>query len=383
MEALTSGGPVDLQEAFLFLAGGGVFVGLFSAALLVSRRHENTQSNRFLAGFLVLGSLNIAHPLTMQALWGHWNSGIRVLEPLQFLMAPVFARYIRSLFVPGRPFRLRSLGHVLPMVVVLILGQTPWLRSLDAESPLPLVTVALWAALLVQSAFYQVSSIRWLHRYRRTLPDKVSNTAGVDLEWLSWVFHFMFALYFLYVVLLVLMLHSPEFPPVRTILSLALTLLVGALSYRGLLQKKPPMLEPEEVEAPLVSETLKYERSALPDHEAKAVQKQLENLMDSQRPYLDPDLSLPSLAERLGLARNTLSYVINQRLGRNFYDFVNEYRVKEVKRLMEDPARRDHKLLAIAFDAGFNSKPAFNAVFRKMTGLTPSDYRRGLSLPGI
>ena len=105
--------------------------------------------------------------------------------------------------------------------------------------------------------------------------------------------------------------------------------------------------------------------------------------MDSQRPYLDPDLSLPSLAERLGLARNTLSYVINQRLGRNFYDFVNEYRVKEVKRLMEDPARRDHKLLAIAFDAGFNSKPAFNAVFRKMTGLTPSDYRRGLSLPGI
>ena len=368
---------MNLQEAFLFLGGGGVFVGLFSALLLVSRQ-ENTRSDRFLAGFLVLGAMNIAHPLTMQALTVHWPIGIRVLEPLQFLMAPMFAFYIRSLFVPGRTFRPRSLGHALPMVIVLLLGQTPMLRTLDAGSPLPWVTIGLWAALLVQSAFYQVSSIRWLHHYRRALPEKVSNKAGIDLEWLSWVFHFMFALYFLYAVLLVLMLHSPEFPPVRAILSLALTVLVGALSYRGLLQKKPPMLEPEEVGSGLAPEALKYERSALPESEAKAVRNQLEALMVAQRPYLDPDLSLPGLAERLGVARNAVSYIINQGLGRNFYDFVNEYRVEEVKRLMEDPARRDHKLLAIAFDAGFNSKPAFNSVFKKVTGKTPSEYRRQL-----
>ena len=67
--------------------------------------------------------------------------------------------------------------------------------------------------------------------------------------------------------------------------------------------------------------------------------------------------------------------MINQSFGRNFYDFVNGYRVREVLRLMEDGSRADDKMLTLAFDAGFNSKPTFNAVFKKITGRTPSDYR--------
>jgi AraC-like DNA-binding protein len=67
--------------------------------------------------------------------------------------------------------------------------------------------------------------------------------------------------------------------------------------------------------------------------------------------------------------------VINQNFNRNFYDFVNEYRVREVLRLMEDSSRVNDKMLTLAFDAGFNSKPTFNAVFKKITGRTPSDYR--------
>ena len=97
--------------------------------------------------------------------------------------------------------------------------------------------------------------------------------------------------------------------------------------------------------------------------------------METDKLYLDPDLDLSVLAARVGAARNQISYVINQTFGRNFYDYVNEYRVREVLRLMDDSARARDKMLTLAFDAGFNSKPTFNAVFKKITGRTPSDFR--------
>lgn len=120
----------------------------------------------------------------------------------------------------------------------------------------------------------------------------------------------------------------------------------------------------------------KYQKAALTPEEAAELQARLERAMETDRLYLDAELSLSDLAERLGVARNQLSYVINQRLGKSFYDLVNGYRVGEVLRLIQDRSRRKDKLITLAFDAGFNSKPTFNAVFKKLTGLTPSEYRR-------
>ena len=90
--------------------------------------------------------------------------------------------------------------------------------------------------------------------------------------------------------------------------------------------------------------------------------------MESEELYLNPELRLSDLVGRLGVTRNQLSYVINKHLGKNFYDFVNEYRIRRVLRLMNEQTYDDKKIIAMAFDAGFNSKPAFNAVFKKYTG---------------
>ena len=75
------------------------------------------------------------------------------------------------------------------------------------------------------------------------------------------------------------------------------------------------------------------------------------------------------------MSAHNLSQVINAKLGKNFYDFVNEYRVEEVKRRLRDPKYTNLKILAIGMDAGFNTKSTFNAFFKKHTGLTPSQYR--------
>ncbi|GAB3121730.1 helix-turn-helix domain-containing protein [Novispirillum itersonii] len=96
--------------------------------------------------------------------------------------------------------------------------------------------------------------------------------------------------------------------------------------------------------------------------------------MTRDTPYLDPLLTLPRLALKTGTTANTLSAVLNQHLGVNFFDFVNGYRVDDAARLLL--ACPDRTVLDIAMEVGFNSKSTFNAAFKKHTGTTPSAWRK-------
>jgi AraC-like DNA-binding protein len=97
--------------------------------------------------------------------------------------------------------------------------------------------------------------------------------------------------------------------------------------------------------------------------------------MDETRPYRNSYLTLQELADALSISAHNLSQVINTRLGKNFYDFVNGYRVEEVKHRLRDPKYQHLTILAIGLEAGFNTKSTFNAFFKKHTGVTPSRYR--------
>ena len=98
--------------------------------------------------------------------------------------------------------------------------------------------------------------------------------------------------------------------------------------------------------------------------------------MDIEKPYLNADISLPELSERMNIPSHHLSRVINEKLNMNFFDFINQYRVEEVKSRIQDQQYVHLSILGIAFDSGFNTKSAFNRVFKKMTGMTPSEFKR-------
>ncbi|MHA7832648.1 MAG: AraC family transcriptional regulator [Flagellimonas sp.] len=102
--------------------------------------------------------------------------------------------------------------------------------------------------------------------------------------------------------------------------------------------------------------------------------------MDKEEPYLDPEITLRSLASELQLPPHQLSQVINQNSDYNFSNLINHYRVEKFKLLVQDPRFKNHTLLSIALESGFNNKNSFNQAFKKETGHTPSQYRKSVFL---
>ncbi|HMM17137.1 MAG TPA: AraC family transcriptional regulator, partial [Petrimonas sp.] len=104
--------------------------------------------------------------------------------------------------------------------------------------------------------------------------------------------------------------------------------------------------------------------------------EKISHFVETEKAYLNPDLSLPQLAETLDVPSHHLSRVINDQFGVNFFNFINRYRIEEVKAKIGNPEFQNLSILGIAYDSGFNSKSAFNRVFKKMEGMTPSEYRK-------
>ncbi len=136
-----------------------------------------------------------------------------------------------------------------------------------------------------------------------------------------------------------------------------------------LLVKRPKVIFGNQ-EAP------KYQYSTIQSGERTALLEQLRAFMDEHSPYKQADLTLKQLAKLTGLSERHISQTINEQLGQNFSDFLNEYRVNEFKTQLHKPANEHLSLLGIAMDCGFNSKSTFNTVFKRFTGKTPSEFKR-------
>ena len=362
----------------LTTSGGALFLGIFIAFLLFSQSGQDTPARRILGVLVLLGSLNASHPVMMGLLFPTITGGIRLMEPMQFLMAPLIVAYLQSLMNGALRLRLSMLWHLLPFALALSFALLVMRQGIsEAGQGIPVISLVFWFCLLIQALAYLVPAFQRIHVYSRKLQDQVSNLQGLDLSWLRWFLGFILALCAGYAAVIVLLIHSPDLSFLHYCLSLAMTVLVWGLGCRGLLQK-PRVGEPDV-------KLQKYEKNQLPDSDFAEAKASLVALMQQRKPYLQPELSLSDLADSLGLTRNRLSMVINSGFGQNFHDFINSWRVREFARLCLDPAKRGEKLLTLAFDAGFNSKPAFNAVFRKLAGMTPSQFRNnpetGLILP--
>ena len=133
---------------------------------------------------------------------------------------------------------------------------------------------------------------------------------------------------------------------------------------------------PDDLEFQVLTPKQKYESTRLSPAESDRIKSLLLILVEKEKPFLDPLLSLESLADQLQVQRHHLSQVINERLNKNFFDFVNYYRVETAKDYLLDKAKSHFTIASIAYESGFNSVSSFNMVFKKYTNQTPSQYKK-------
>ena len=161
---------------------------------------------------------------------------------------------------------------------------------------------------------------------------------------------------------------------------IAMILLISYLGYYGINQSK--VLLPDFLIHDNTPETIKKERihhlSNLTDEELSKLKLKLEQILKNEKPYLDEELTLVKLAQLIPTTDKKLSALLNQYMNVSFYDIINTYRVEVVKEKMGSTKYENYTLLGIAYECGFSSKTSFNRIFKKETGLSPSEYKSNL-----
>ena len=169
------------------------------------------------------------------------------------------------------------------------------------------------------------------------------------------------------------------FAGIGALINIPLAILIYSIGYMGL--KQPEIFVDAAPLPPDSGSGTKYQRSGLSEESADEIKNKLVALMTAEKPYLSQDLTLQKLAERLRTSSHNLSEVINTKLNTSYYDFVNRYRIEEFKNRLADPESERYNLLSIAFDSGFQSKGTFNSIFKKFSGMTPSEYKARVHSP--
>jgi AraC-like DNA-binding protein len=307
------------------------------------------------------------------------------------LHGPVFWLYTCALTRPGFRLRWKHIFHVIPFLVLLVLIFSGRLYNPETTY----FTVKMVSLTKLLSIFvYILAVIRSLLKYRKHVEDFFSNAEKKYLDWLWLLSLAILVLWIIGFGSTVTGWFGTVSPPVGDgpVLKLSTDLFIMLMSYFGFRQSAIFESPQQSVVVLEESETLdeiirvapntgtqdspKYVKSGLSATRSKEIHSALLQLMDSGKPYMDEDLTLFSLAAIMDVPPNYLSQVINTYEHRNFFDFINYYRVEEIKRIINLDKYKNFSLLGIAFECGFNSKAAFNRAFKKFTGQTPSAFKK-------
>ncbi|MEE9364499.1 MAG: helix-turn-helix domain-containing protein [Cellulophaga sp.] len=213
-----------------------------------------------------------------------------------------------------------------------------------------------------------------LKSYDANLKQQVSNYERMNRKWVRALF--MIYITSLSIILLsyVASIMSPTIPTAVFQLSFRVIYIIGILLIAFIALKDTTIFSNIVFEEGSAKSGKRYENSKINNDKKELLNTKLIDYMTVEEPYLEPRLTLKQLSIELEMSAHILSQIINEVHSQNFYDFVNSYRVKHLKELLDDKQYKSKTLLAIALESGFNSKATFNKVFKKLTNQTPSEY---------
>lgn len=373
----------------------GIALGALLGLLLVASRRGNRPANRWLAAHVwCLALLSVGDLLEDSRRVLDWPQLAHVTDWLIFLAGPCLWMYVRRLTMHDSPRFPRLLLHAIPAVLTLallvpfyLLPATEKARIVAAELSDPgsgFDPVILVAA--AQMLAYWVAALLVLIRFKRELRAQFSSTERRTFGWLRTMLLVTFAMWVLWLVgISVKGAWAPWLDVIAVPAGLYLMAFLGIRQpavFAGRLAFVPLTPSSPVSELTTGKSEARYARSGLDRERLPDLRARIDALMNVDKPWLESDLTLAELAARAGLSPHHLSQLLNDGLGVSFFDYVNQRRVDEVRRCLADPAYDKQTIMDIALASGFNSKASFNAVFKEMTGTTPSAFRRSAGRSG-
>jgi AraC-like DNA-binding protein len=385
--------PRELSAMYNLLqaitAGCAIFLAFLVATV---RRDTNAAANRWLAAFLLLvGLFMLDDSLLVYGIYEQHPQLIGLLNMPFFALTPTLFMAVAQFVAVKQRFRKKDIWHFLPFILFFLLS-LPFLFSSDEiklqeletlDEPMNLVNRILLLMLVVQVVSYLFYSFLKLKKHQKNIQNITASPAEVNLDWL---------LYFLYGVAAMVLVWFFElflvpYQEGAGWYTPAYLVAIFCLGYFALRQKEVfPFSEKEAAEiGEIFSENdipaAAARRQIAPPEKLELLKNKLLQKMETEKPHLDPELNLPGLAQKMGLSVHEMSELVNEGFGENFAQFVNRHRIEESKRLLFSEKHAHLSMVGIAFEAGFNSKTAFNMAFKKMTGVSPTDFKNGNKKP--
>ncbi len=366
----------------------GIFLSLFLAVLLFTKKHR-ILSDTILGICLISISIYLLnYYLHYLGYWQKYPHLVGATHPFPLLYGPFVYLYVVMNLRKEQRFKWKDILHFLPFMLTYV-SMFPFLFGYSAEqkamideedfnSPFRYFFILTFIEYAIVSAVYLILTYIKINHYQRIIKINFGYNEGISLWWLLMLLDGFGIIYaagvvsFIYVAQFDLNINfgfNAELIPYALFVVFVAFIGFFGIRYQGVFTneiKAIELVEPQEEN--------KYKKSGLKDAEGELLHQQVCALMQKEKPYLEPKLSLGQLAEMLGVAANKLSQVINQYEEKNFYDFVNGYRVQEFIVRAQCESNKNLNLLGIAYGSGFNSKSSFNQVFKKMMGETPSAY---------
>lgn len=381
----------------------GAIQGFLLSIFLFSIK-ANIISNRLLGLLTLIWAIIIAaFALQVEGMYVRFPHLLKVFDQLLFFIFPLLYLQVKYLVSNYKRFNPKDLIHYTPWLIIILLNSDFYLSS-GEEKFFLLNNSSLYYKILdivsseivaIQGVIYSILALRLLSNYEQKIKYYQSNIdkmilkvqyLGISLSLFAWIIGivgihleffnidikldlFIFVYLTLVLIIYVISYSAIKSPEIYKLDESQLYVGFSSSHHKTIIGKGKPI--GVDVVSEIHDEKIIEE---LEDPIIEEINTKLLNYIEKEKPYLNPELSLQELADDLHVKRYQLSNIINQKHHKNFFEFVNQYRVEEVKIRMTDPKNKHLKLISLAYDAGFNSKASFNRIFKQMTSMTPSQF---------
>lgn len=383
------------ENILLLISGLGILQGILLAALIYFHPKSDRSVSTFLALHILFISFAMTMPFTIHFIT--WQRG-NLMQPVILLPAIFLYLYAKS-FKERISFK-KLLPHIFTFFLffVAVFWNTSSISTRYTNVKVPpeevfheTFNIVIPVIQIMLKIFYYFLARQALISYQQSIQQLFSETSRINLIWAKTLVNSYLFLVLAGIVIFVLMMRYPQ----HFNLLLLINVLIGTpyiyfATYKGIAQPTIWQLQPgknkeyieKEIGAVQEMQSIKKEEPenhaairGLSEDKAREINARILVLMEKDKLYQEPELTLQDLSDKLTIPSHQVSLAINEGMKKSFYDLVNGYRVEEAKRLLLDIKNTNFTILSLGFEAGFNSKTTFNTVFKKFTGFTPTEFR--------